>query len=115
MTDTPNSMFDGPPGRPDHPDFFKLSSIVLGLDASIDPQTMTEDEMEAAFVARMEALNIDRASVAYMATQRAFRVLGITDPRQMLINPDLMQRAAQVGGAWLDAFAAGAMYERGLR
>jgi hypothetical protein len=85
MTDA----FDPHPGRPDHPDFWKLSDVILQQDG----KTEDEDFDLAAWVSEVCDLDV----VFYMAMQRGLRMgvpPGVAFP------------------LWLDAFMAGAAYAK---
>lgn len=87
------------PDRPDHPDFWRLSQVVIDHDKRADdnpnPETITEVLAENG---------IDFASLMYMARQRALRVTGrrdnATPTETMLIV------------LYLDAFLTGVGYQR---
>jgi len=86
--------FFGPfPGRPDHPDFWKLSEVVLSLDAPAD------EVGASALLDACTKVPIDLDTVMYMATQRASRVYGAS-------------LAGLVAGLWIDGFMAGERYSR---
>lgn len=80
--------------RPEHPDFMKLSTIILDLDANPDIDKVLE-----GFV--------DRDSLLYMASQRAFRVLHIKT------LGDLLGRETQVAmlaSVYTEGFMMGARF-----
>lgn len=82
-----NDVFPGPSNRPQHPDFWALSDIILQNDGK------TEDAGFdlLAFINEMA----DSDSVVYMARQRAMRA-----------TPDLMLQIL-LAGMWIDAFTVG--------
>lgn len=82
-----NDVFPGPSNRPDHPDFWKLSDVVLQLDGK------TEDP-GFDFPSFLSEI-IDPKVLAYMAMQRA-----------MLVTSDPMSWPV-LAGMWIDAFCAG--------
>lgn len=90
----------GPPGRPDHPDFWKLCDVVLKHDASTEDDTPESlDAVIAEFV--------DPEVLAYMAFQRTLRMC-------MSSGADLpiMQLLPMLGGSWVDGFVAGAAFQQ---
>jgi hypothetical protein len=83
-----------PRSRPEHPDFWKLSEVVIQIDAMAEQhQGFTE------IVGRM----IDVDSVTYMAEQRAIRAMGP--------NASPATRAL-IGATWIDGFMAGINYRK---
>lgn len=94
-----NDIFGHHPGRPDHPDFWRLSETVLKLDGRLaeDPTAFESTVGEV----------VDLETCTYMAKQRAMRVmmhLGIdfdtTTGRQLL---------AALASAWIDGFMVGSV------
>jgi len=82
-----------PRSRPDHPDFWTLSNVVIQIDAMAEQhQGFTE------IVGRM----IDIDSVTYMAEQRAIRAMG---PNASPATRSL------IGATWIDGFMAGINYQ----
>lgn len=75
--------------RPDHDDFWRLCECVQDLD------TAAED-------VRLERIldNVDQHSLAYVATQRALRALGVAD------------RQVALSATWIDGFTAGMLFQR---
>lgn len=95
--------------RPSHPDFWKLSEVMLKLDSGLDPSNPDEEAKEAAFQARMKEIGVDVDVLVYVATQRAMRVLGVKDQMDFAIKSS---QIAMLTSIWLDSFAAGVFYER---
>jgi hypothetical protein len=101
-------IFGDRPERPDHPDFWKISEILLEMDAEINTSRMTQDECEVEFVKRLQRIGVDQASLSYAAAQRTLRAihsLPATFPQQARIV-----LATLMGGIWVDGFTAGAAY-----
>lgn len=99
--------FFGPaPGRPDHPDFWKLSGVLLLLDGRMESvKSLPKADQEAVFVDTITEI-VDLESIVYVAQQRAVRVL----------PPDAdLRTTAVVTSIYIDAFIAGANYERSNR
>lgn len=79
------------PGRPDHPDFWKLSEIILEMDGKFSEG---EGEDFEAFI--REQIDVD--SVTYMALQRALRLQG--------------RGLDSIAAIYLEAFIVGRTFER---
>jgi hypothetical protein len=89
-----NDVFGDFPGRPDHPDFARLSDIVLQQDGrSYDPG-FDYAEYLAQF--------IDPASLRHMARERSKQVAGKMPERLTLED-----MVAALGAVYLDAFMVG--------
>lgn len=101
-------MIEPPLGvnRPDHPDFWKLSDIVLRLDGSLEGAGGA-DEQEAIWRRELER-HVDVDSLGYMATQRAFRVLGIVTARDFMARKEEVIPMLQV---YMDAFIMGCNFK----
>lgn len=102
-------IFGDNPNRPDNPDFWKLSEVLLKLDSGLDPSDPDDEAKQRQWEARMKEVGIDTEAVSYAAVQRAQRVLGVRT------RQDLAAKAPQVmmlASVWLDAFAAGVFFER---
>lgn len=82
------------PNRPDHPDFWLISQAVIDADAAADASQDVESVV---------APLVDMKSLAYMAQQRAGRMVD-----QLPFAGPAIKSA--VGAAWIDAFFAGANY-----
>lgn len=107
MSDAMDEVFGRRKHRPDHPDFWRLSEVVLGMDAGFD-ESAPEEEKERMWAERVNAVG-DRASILYMASQRVMRVLG-PPPTETHAR-----HQATYVAMWVDAFVAGAMFERARR
>lgn len=95
MSDAMKDFFGDIPGRPEHPDFWVLSEIVLGMDALTEKPTGFEDALLAA--------SVDSSSLLYVAKQRT--------SRGARTQQDLMLGTA----CWLDGFIAGTRYNERKR
>ncbi len=102
-------IFGDNENRPDHPDFWKLSEVLLKLDSGLDPSNPNEEEKEAQFQARLKEIGVDVDSLVYTAYQRAIRALGVNTQQDLVIKAPQVMMLTSI---WLDAFAAGAFYER---
>lgn len=102
MSSGMEDVFGSNPRRPEHPDFWRLSEVMLGMDAGFD-ETADEPTKARLFEKRFEGV-VDRASVVYIAEQRVLRVAG--RPR----NPSQVVQQALLAGLWVDAFLAGVKF-----
>lgn len=95
-------MFDPKdyPHRPDHPDFWRLSELVLQMDGRA-----IEDPARAQ---KMVADIIDPHTLAYMATQRAMLLLGVQTQQQAAPRRTEIMRLASV---YYESFILGARYQ----
>lgn len=84
------------PNRPDHPDFWRLSEVVLQLDGAID-----EAEDKEAVWERVVSDIVDIPSLEYMAEQRALRAVGSAAPVALI---------TKLTALYLDGFCAGAKF-----
>jgi hypothetical protein len=82
------------PKRPDSADFWLLSQVVIDNDTAMDNETIDFDDRLAQV--------IEPDAVAYMAQQRALRIVGPSATKLQL---------AKVASIWLDAFIAGATFQ----
>jgi hypothetical protein len=90
-----NDVFGHFPDRPDHPDFAKLSDLVLQQDGWSCDENFDYEQLLEQYV--------DPKSVAHMATQRATKALANTH-RDPAVNADLV---AALSAIYLDAFVTG--------
>ncbi len=102
MSSAMNEFFGRHPQRPDHPDFWKISEIILQLDGAIDA-AVSDDEKERIWKERTSAV-VDIPSVTYMAIQRALRVLGRPS------NAADVGRHSSVAALAIDSFIAGVLF-----
>ena len=92
MTDDPR---DRHPMRPDHPDFWRLSEIVLQIDAQADvPGTNIDDLVKQS---------VDLPSATYMALQRAIQIKTTTGTDARLLP---------LSAAWLEGLVVGIRSEQ---
>jgi hypothetical protein len=92
-----NDLFGPYPGRPDHPDFAKLSDIVLQQDGRSYDEDFNYGEYLAQF--------IDPASIRHMARERSRRIAdGL--PKELTLE----DMVAAFGAVYLDAFMVGYMF-----
>ena len=88
------------PNRPDNPDFWRLSELVLQLDGQASEGGNRIDEIVATVV--------DPRSLAYVAMHRAMRVLGISTRRELTIH---MAEAARLATVYHEGFVIGCRFE----
>lgn len=79
------------PGRPTHPDFWKLSEIILQMDGKFAEDAPTDFE---EFIDK----EIDPTSIIYMAIQRADRLQG--------------RNVGSIAALYMEAFIVGRRFER---
>lgn len=91
------------PYRPDHPDFWTLSSVVIDFDARMD--AVTGAAKHAVYEA-VVAEHIDGASLTYMAVQRARKAVA------ELGQPDNAALATLLATVWSEGILAGVEVER---
>lgn len=87
-----NEFFGEHPNRPDHPDFWHLSEIVLEHDAT---------SAETGGIEAVLAECIDTDSVGYMAVQRAVRAATSGEPTLL-----------KLGACFIDGFALGVKFQQ---
>lgn len=88
-------MSDRFPRRPTHPDFWVLSRIIIDQDNRAEGHAVPFEELISQVV--------DAQSVIYMASQRAMRA------RMLLTSGPIERRLTSL---WLDAFMAGAAFQK---
>lgn len=79
------------PDRPQHPDFWKLSTIILEMDGKFAEDSATDFE---EYVDN----EVDVASIMYMAIQRAQRLQG--------------RNVGSIAAIYMEAFMVGRRFER---
>lgn len=95
MTDSLNDLFGEFPGRPNVPEFWQLSEIILRMDGISEG-----DNSEEAFN-KLLAEVIPAEVLSYMSAQRALHATMRTG-----IEP------IHFAAMWLDGFMAGALYAK---
>lgn len=98
-----DDVFGQRPLRPEHPDFWRMSELFLAGDGAID-EAAGEDAKEEVWRRRTTDV-VDISSVTYMAAMRASRLLGPPTPETIMLH-------SQVSALFIDAFVAGALFER---
>lgn len=74
------------PLRPDHPDFWAMSEIILDFDH------MAAADQDTAFERTVSEAGIDMGSLIYMAMQRSMRVLGADTPEKIVHHHQLLMK-----------------------
>jgi hypothetical protein len=108
MSSGMDEVFGARPERPAHPDFWRISEVVLSNDAPME-EARDNEEKNRAWMARTTDV-VDVESVTYMAGQRANMVAD-----QAGAGLSARQRFSMVTAlatVWIDAFVAGAMFQR---
>ena len=98
MTD---DLFGNHPDRPDKIEFWHLSEIILGLDATTDDDTEATIESVVGHI-------IPPDVAAYVAVQRASRALLSLESSRVTAQ-DLL---ALLSAAWIDGFTAGGTFAK---
>lgn len=88
-----DDVFGHRPERPNHPDFWLLSELVLKLDGRMDDTPA--DQRQAAWKEAVTK-HVDLDSISYMAMQRALRATGGQE-----------QLAKMLAALYIDAFIFG--------
>lgn len=102
MSDFDNGI-PGPPNRPDVPEFWHLSEIVLGMDAD------AEDE---AGLLKIITEIIPEEVLTYMAEQRTLFAFDRDPLLSMVRGPLRFHFFILMVAAYHDAFCAGAIYQK---
>lgn len=103
MTSAMDDAFGARPDRPSHPDFWRLSSVVLDIDGQL--QEATTQTARNAALARIVAQYVDQDSLAYVALQRALRALMSTTATDA-------SDIAKLAAVYLDGFITGCAYQK---
>lgn len=114
-----NDIFAKPTGieRPDHPDFWKLSEIILALKADTEDMRagkITQEEAERRWKAHYEGVG-DFDSIAYCAVQAALQIHNINTGMDWAVYmSDAKRHRAYIGcvQSYFDGFIMGALLER---
>lgn len=119
MTSGMDDVFGKRSGRPDHPDFWRISEILLANDGDMEAAGDNAEQKEATWAARTGAV-VDRGSVTYAAINRTMMAFGNPISGQsgaafglsgMRVNGLTVTQQAAVSALWVDAFVAGAMFQ----
>jgi hypothetical protein len=108
-----NEFFGDMPQRPNHPDFWKLSEIMLRLDGAIQAG-MSDQEKEEAWKAGIKEAGIDKQVITYAGMQRAMRPLNI-HTRQDMLDPAKQGLLQILASVWIDGFVMGSIYNQQQR
>lgn len=100
----------GPKSRPNDPNFWKLSSILLQLDGRIQ-EAADEAEKNAAWDEAVESAGIAPDTLAYVSMQRAFRLVGAYDAESILRQNDTITKLTV---AYMEGFIIGSKYQQDI-
>jgi hypothetical protein len=100
-----DDVFGVMPNRPNHPDFWKLSQVILRMDGAMEAAT-SEDEKEAVFASFVGG-HVDLPSLAYVATHRAMRALGTKTQMEVAAN---FKEVARLASLYMDGFTTACEY-----
>lgn len=104
-------LFGDFPARPDTPDFWRLSEIILQMDGAV-AEARTEEEREVAWK-RFFDKHVSTHAIYYMGIQRAMLALGLSTAGDLSRHHELITKMATI---YAEAFAVGTQYmERGGR
>lgn len=99
-------IFGSFPNRPDHPDFWKLSDMVLKYDGRFEAAA-DHDEKERIWKEAVSA-HIDSDALIYMGFQRAIRALGVDTPGEVAKH---FSELAKLTTLYAEGFVFGAEFE----
>lgn len=97
--------------RPDTPDFWHISQIMLRQNGAID-DAKTADAKEAVWQAEVRKRVSDPQVLAYMGLQRMLRALGITTRSEVAANASVAPKMITL---WMEGFLVGAEFADGNR
>lgn len=104
-------LFGENPNRPDVPEFWRLSEIVLGMDASLENVGFPNDEALVASAEQRTGIPI--AVIDYMAMNRSLPgFIHFCGPFvQVALIPATLAHSLSAA-AWSDGFCAGIEYQK---
>jgi hypothetical protein len=92
--------------RPDHPDLWRISQVIMRNDASVD-EADGQDAKEVVWASIVGEV-VDKDVMLYMAFQRMLRAFGEDWTR----NPANLDIMGKIITLLSDSFLTGALYER---
>jgi len=92
--------------RPNHPDFWKLSLIVLDLDASMTEGRQRGESVDEVLAKKLLEIG-DPNSITYMATQRAFHIHGVATVGDLIAKKDEVIKTSM---SYLEGVIVGARF-----
>lgn len=98
--------------RPDHPDFWRISEIILQLDGPASDPTTPEAERDRLWNKRVADVG-DKESIMYAAVQRAKLAFGVPGGAAFGITGAgnlTPHQQATAASLWIEAFVFGAMF-----
>lgn len=108
MAEWAEHLFGANSLRPNHPDFWRLSETVLKYDGRVQEAVQRGEDGPTVVSACIEEI-VDGESLAYMALQRAFRILGIQTSADVASNAE---KVAMLATMYTEAFVMGASYQQ---
>lgn len=99
-------LFGPNPQRPDTPEFWRMSEIILKLDGRMDA-ARTDEEKEVVWNDNVEKWAGDQDALVFVAFQRAMRVLELSTVGDVKANMDILLRLMVL---YSEAFQVGAEY-----
>lgn len=103
------SLFGGSPGRPDHADFWRMSEVILQMDATADEKGLDGIEL-------MIRTTCDLPSLVYMAEQRTARFAYIAQHgKAPAFGTPVEQASPMLLMLYVEAFIAGTRFAGGPR
>jgi hypothetical protein len=102
-------FIEGPKARPDHPDFWRMSEIILQLDGRLEDAKTDEDRERIFLEVVREHCDVD--SLMYMGVQRAMRVIKAQTGLDVIEHFETMGWLVTV---YVESFIAGMEYQRRL-
>jgi hypothetical protein len=108
MADWAERLFGANELRPNHPDFWRLSEIILKYDGRVQDAVRQGEKGEDVVSACIEEV-VDGESLAYMALQRAFRIMGVSTTEDVQTNAAALSMLATM---YTEAFVMGSAYEQ---
>ena len=109
MTDfSLEDFFGSNVSRPSHPDFWRLSDIILSLDAAMTEGIQQGKEVDDVIAEKAAEIG-DSYSVVYIATQRAMRIHNVATVGDLRKNMDNVLKSSII---YLEGMIIGARLER---
>lgn len=103
-----SDIFPGGSARPNNPDFWRLSSIVLKYDGRMD-EARTDEAREQVWTDSLAEAGINGDSLFYMGLQRAMRAMRITTRDELRQRQDTISMMATL---YAEGALVGISFER---
>lgn len=121
MSDAMSDVFGSNPNRPDHPDYWRISEVVLKLDGRTQNPDVSDEERQKSFQELYNGV-ADIESITYVAFHRtafAFGVEGAARIEEMMAKLTgetssrlTMEQRMKVIALWMEAFVIGAEFQK---